>query len=61
MPTNGPWYSIYNTTTGVQWGLGTVLPSPMPAGHGSKKYDQKPGSNLYWDTTARDYVIPAGV
>jgi len=61
MPSNGPWHAVYNTTTGVLLMAGTVLPNPMPAGHSSKKYDQKPGSNLYWNTTSKDYVIPAGV
>lgn len=55
------WYAVYHTTTGVLNGVYQRQPAPMPAGHGSKQYDQKPPSNLYWDTTTKDYIVPAGV
>lgn len=56
------WYAHYDTTTGELLSVGTVLPSPLPAGTAALELLGQPDLSRYvWDTSARTFVLMDGI
>lgn len=55
------YYAIYVTATGALVDTTQTLPNPMPAGQASKQYDGPTPHPSYWDSTSKDFIVPAGV